>query len=188
MRLWTIQHIEVYESLKRDKVFYADPEKSECLKMNHFKTAYEWMILQMKEKIGAPPSNVKTPIWAWHTYNWACGKNIVNSNEFDIGRTNMVCIELEIPDNDVLLSDEEAWHFVLSDLFIPKATSEDEAEKQNQEYESCSKIEKENMKLISWNNIFDIESFNNGQFWNGRYVQAAFWEMKMEQVKAVTYL
>ncbi|MEW3584057.1 DUF3841 domain-containing protein, partial [[Clostridium] symbiosum] len=43
-------------------------------------------------------------------------------------RTKCVCIEFEIDDNKVLLSDFDGWHFVLSNGYYDQSGSEDEAE------------------------------------------------------------
>ena len=85
-----------------------------------------------------------------------------------------VLLEIDIPDNQVLLSDEEAWHFVLSKIYYNQsydATSWDEEDKW---FESLPTKEKNKELLKSWNKIFDLSS--------SRYIQATFCELKKEQV------
>ena len=53
MRLWTIQGIEIYEQLQRDRVAYCTkPAWSDDEK---FMKAYLWMADEMRQRIGEPP-------------------------------------------------------------------------------------------------------------------------------------
>ena len=70
MKLWTIQGIEIYKQLQRDGGAYcttpawADDEK--------FLKAYDWMVGQMRQRIGEPPiKDIKYPMWAWYQFNSA---------------------------------------------------------------------------------------------------------------------
>lgn len=112
MRLWTIQGIEIYEQLQRDEVAYctepawADDEK--------FLKAYGWMAEQMRQRIGEPPiKDIKYPMWAWYQYTSAKSKKPSRSY-LDIEEGISVYMEIEIPDNEVLLSDFSNWHNVLN--------------------------------------------------------------------------
>lgn len=73
MRLWTIQPVEVYEQLKINGIFHADPDQSGLLEFPDFQRSYEWMMSQMESSIEFKPKNVKCPIWAWHTWDWIIG-------------------------------------------------------------------------------------------------------------------
>ena len=53
MRLWTIQGIEIYEQLKRDKITYCT--KPVWVDEDNFMYAYHWMAKQMRKRIGEPP-------------------------------------------------------------------------------------------------------------------------------------
>ena len=112
MRLWTIQGIEIYKQLQRDEVAYctepawADDEK--------FLKAYDWMAEQMRQRIGEPPiKDIKYPMWAWYQYTSAKSKKPSRSY-LDIEKGISVYMEIEIPDNEVLLSDFSNWHNVLN--------------------------------------------------------------------------
>ena len=113
MKLWTLQPVEVYDSIMKDGAYRCKPELSECLTEMNFYDAYDWLVEQMKEKIGQPPQNVKYPVWAWHTTYGKHKKPDLRRMDFR-SKEPMVCLEIEKPDNEVLLSDEENWHFVLS--------------------------------------------------------------------------
>lgn len=178
MRLWTFQPERVYEILQRDGVFRCDPSLSECITECEFAQAYDWMVEQMKYRIGKPPDGVKVPIWAWHTHDWKHKKPDLRLGEFWYS-SPMLCIEIELPDEQVLLSDEEEWHFVLNNWYL----SEDEQE--SERIDALSEEEQEKIKPVSWKKIFDVRPIDNGWTRRGCYVQATFWELKKEMVVSV---
>lgn len=116
MRIWTIQPIELYNKLLDEKVIHCDFSQTPYAQDKEFKTAYEWMAAQMKNKIGKSPDGVEYPIWGWYRFKWSNSKPDLRSIEFRGFQGEMVCIELEIPDQKVLLSDEELWHLVLNNV------------------------------------------------------------------------
>lgn len=187
MRLWTIQPIEVYEQLKINGVFHADPKRSDLLAFSGFQRAYEWLVNQMETIVGPKPGDVKSPIWAWHTWDWNHRKPDLRRSEFNMFYGDMVCMELEISDDRVLLSDEEYWHHVLSDTYISSELTEDEYDEESVWYDQLPNHEQEQLKRESWKKIFDVVPFDNGWFWKGRYVQATFWELKLDQVMDVRH-
>lgn len=64
MRLWTIQPVEVWTKLVSDKVFHCDPEKSVLISdadaTLSFKEPYDWIVRQMRQRIGEEPEGVST--------------------------------------------------------------------------------------------------------------------------------
>lgn len=67
MKLWTFQHINFYNQLQETGVAYIPVVgywAKEC------PWAYEWIVAQMKERIGDPPlPEIFTPVWAWYQYD-----------------------------------------------------------------------------------------------------------------------
>lgn len=183
MIMWTIQPYSVYQQLNKNGVFYCDPSKADNLKDTDFKLAYQWMIKQMKRKISLPPQNVKTPLWAWY-----------RSSDYHHKRPDFrwvrdypdeVCIEFNIPEGQVLLSDFEAWHFVLNNWYYSSATSEKEWEQGEHWFDSLTKNKQQRVKEKSWQRIFDITPRCGEWTKNGDVVQGCFWLMKKNQVKKV---
>lgn len=187
MIVWTFQPVEVYEQLKKDGIFHSDPSKSELLDLESLQDAYKWMMTQMEKRIKPKPIGANYPIWAWHTYDWKHKKPDLRLGAFNQYRGDMICIELDIPDNCVLLSDENDWYAILNDTYCSTAMCDDEYEKESAEYEKLSKKEKEIAKRKSWEQIFRIEHIENDGYWRGRYIQATFWEIRMENVREVRF-
>ena len=102
MILWTIQPPEVYDLIMKKGYYACEADKSECLEEMGFKEAYDWLVKKMHEKIGEAPLNIKYPVWAWHTWNWNRKKPDLRCPHAQRGR-ELVCMEIEIPDEDVVL-------------------------------------------------------------------------------------
>lgn len=169
MRVWTFQSPEVYETIMTYGVHHADIERGSY----EFKNAYDWMVEQMSERIpaGKTPGY---PVWVW--YKWD-GKNIrpdLRRMEFRDREEDMYLLELEIPDNEVLLSDFDAWHAVLNDSII----SEDEAEI-DWYYDEATPEEQEKFKERNWLLVFETDDSD--------YVQGCLWEIRKENVKNAKY-
>ena len=105
MIIWTIQPYSVYQQLESKGQFYCDPEKSENLKENNFQVAYNWMIKQMKRRQILPPKDVKVPLWAWYRRDY---KHVRPDFRWVRDSEIEVCMEINIPEEKVLLSDFEA--------------------------------------------------------------------------------
>ena len=75
MILWTIQPIEVYELIQSTGVYHCDYEKSN---MEYWQEQYNWLVQEMKERVGEPPKGVSYPVWAW--YMWEGARKIILLN------------------------------------------------------------------------------------------------------------
>ena len=118
MILWTIQPLSLYDKLLERGVLHCDPKNEGFLglDMKEFRAAYDWLAGQMKSRVGLPPEGVKYPFWAWALIDGMSKKPDLSRTEFNNYIGENVVLELEISDVDVLLSDEENWHYVLDFL------------------------------------------------------------------------
>lgn len=187
MKLWTMQPVEVYNILMRDGVFRCDPAK---IPEPSFANSYDWLIKQLNKK-DEKPENVQLPIWAWFRFNGKEKKPDLRHSCYGYRGDKMVCLELEIPDDKVLLSDFDLWHFPLNnwwldDCFYPNY-GEEEHDKAHQWFKTLTKEEQIKEKEKSWEQIFNIEPFENDWILRGKYVQAVFWELRIEDIKKVQF-
>lgn len=195
MRLWTIQGVEIYEQLQRDGGAYCTtPTWGDD---DEFMRAYRWMAEQIRQRIGEPSiKDIKYPMWAWYQYNSAKSNKPPRSSH-DINEGLSVYMEIEIPDNDVLLSDFVNWHNVLNQWPITnwkrivKKTDllEKEAGKSLGFDDYPVDIRKEIVK--SWEAIFDLDRRDNEvgrKNKRNRSIQATFWMLKPENVLSVEFL
>ena len=136
----------------------------------------------MKLRIGNPPVGVEYPVWAWYSIDGKHKKPDLRSVHCRNYSGEMTCIEVEIPESDVLLSDMVDWHAVLNNLYLPRATNSEEYSAIEEWYKKLPLTEKENEKLRSWEAIFDTTYVVNDFETRGDLVQATFWELRYSQV------
>ena len=187
LKLWTMQPVEVYDILLRDGIFRCDPSK---IPEPSFANSYGWLMDQLDKKC-KKPDNVQLPIWAWFRFNKMEKKPDLRHNCYGMRGEKMVCLELDVPDEEVLLSDFDLWHHPLNnwwldDCFRPDY-NEDDYDKAHKWFDSLTKEEQKKEKEKSWHQIFNIEPFESDWILRGHYVQAIFWELKQEYVKKVQY-
>lgn len=189
MILWTIQPIDVWEEMNRLGYYVCNPKKAMYIsdKEVSFKESYDWLVSEMEKRIGKRPAGVSYPIWAWHTRDWKYKKPDLRQAGYDTPGTKCVCIEFEIPDNQVVLSDYDTWHFILNDWYFDNSKNEEEWESKHKYYDSLCPEKKLEKKLKSWQNVFNISPYSSDWFCRGRYIQATFWILKLSQVRKVQF-
>ena len=187
MILWTIQPEKVYDLILSKGVYRCE----ESLMVNTekpFKVSYKWLIKQMKRRLGNPPAGVKYPVWAWYQWEGRRKKPDLRQERWSCGweGEKFVCMEIDIPDENVLLSDFDSWSLILSDALIP-ITKEENSEYLDYEkyYESLSPKEKKVFKEKNWELVFDLTPIHNDWTIRGDSIQATFWELQKEQIRKV---
>lgn len=139
----------------------------------------------MEERVGAPPEGVKYPLWAWHTIYGKQQEPDLRKSMFRKYEDPRVCIELDIPDDKVLLTDYDTWLEVLNDEYIDFALSEEDYKLERANYEALTAEEQLEAKIRSWERAFGILPYQNNWRRIGFFVQACFWEIRPEHVKTV---
>ena len=154
--------------------------------MKYYQDTYDWLVEQMISKIGDPPDCVKYPVWAWYKDGKKYKPDLRNAR-FGYGKKGdkYACIEIEVPDEDVVLSDFDNWIVILNDGLISETEEEDEIIEKT--YNSLSEEEKKIMKSENWRRVFDISPFNNGWDVRGEYIQATFWMLKKDYIRGVRF-
>ncbi|MBU5255781.1 DUF3841 domain-containing protein [Tissierella praeacuta] len=98
----------------------------------------------------------------------------------------MACIELEIPDNNVLLSNFDLWYYVLNNWYIGDSINEEELDAEWEWLDELSSQEKQDVIEKSWDKIFSIKKpLNNGFNSSGKYIQGTSWKLKLNEVRKV---
>ena len=185
MLLWTAQTIEAYNTLIHSGAYRCD--ESKIIDFEWWKPAYDWIAQMMKEQIGDPPKGVKYPVWLW--YRWK-GKNkkpdLRAHRSFGEKGTKLMLIEVEIPDNKVVLSDFDNWHSVLNGTYsYTQTTNEKEFDEVYEWLQSLPEEQHTQEIRHSWESIFDISIWDTDFSRNGVWVQATVWELKKEYIRKV---
>lgn len=184
MILWTSQEEAVYNELLKTGVYRCDLNLSP---MKDCRKQYDWLVRQMKQRIGPPPEQVTYPVWALYQQDGKHRKPDLRRERWAVGCNGerFACLEIEIPDRDVLLSDFDAWCMLLSDFLI--SDTEQEGCCLEAQYEALSPSEKRRMKEKNRERVFDLSPLNNGWARRGYEIQATFWELRLEQVRDVRF-
>ena len=120
MVLWTVQPTTVVEELEKEGVYRCNPQKAPCLSDGSFTNAYRWLVKQMYTIIGNSPKGINYPVWAWYITDKKHQRPDMRKSAFRVFEPSCL-IELEVPDNEVLLTDYNAWHCVLNNDLNYKA-------------------------------------------------------------------
>ena len=185
VKLWTMQTRDVGESLQRTGVYRTDTAL--CWMAEELPHAYSWLAREMTKRVGPPPQGVDYPVWAWYMQNGRHKKPDLRSERwcYGPGDEDYCCIELEIVPQRVLLSDFDVWHGVLNNGLISDTEEEDVALEAF--HASLSDEEKTAYKEKNWERVFDISPLSNNWTTRGEWVQATFWELRREDVRAVRF-
>ena len=173
MIITTIQPQEVYNICK-EKPFYTDITRSEYYDWKEFIEAYNWLSSVMKTKI-KKPFQAQYPIWGWYRYN---GKYKLDLRQHThLYPPNYYAITLDIPDDQVLLSDYESWHAVLNKFVLHDLDDEENFDKNDDYYDKLKESDPNKYNEImvqSWYHIFDLKP---NVFSSGTEIQATFWKI-----------
>ena len=157
--------------------------------------SYLWLANQMDKRIGGRPHHTAVPFWGWYQFRDANHKkpDLRVRCHLDAG-TKGVRMELEIPDNEVVLSDFDIWCQILNKDYIP--TSEKDYDNF---YEMTDKwglygfkhwpktYQKRAEK--SWQRVFDMNFYakNFSCPRDSKVIQATFWKISVAQIRDLTF-
>lgn len=186
MKILTIQPLSIVSRLEKGEIVY--PNDDVILEKNDdsFISAYKWMVDKMDENC-IKGKMTEFPFWGWYIYDNKKGSDILSCEDLDIkgyGKNSCVIL-LSLDDDEVLLSEFNLWHCVLNNGFCVNAKTESEFDKMYEWYENLTSKEMNEEKLKSWNNIFNIEPFENDFCSNGKYIQGTFWSINPNNVISI---
>ena len=162
-----------------------------------FTDAYNYMSMQMKKRIGEPPEGVVFPIWAWHSWDGQRKRPDVRRHDFRsfLCYNSTFLMEIEIPDEQVLLSDKYQWNAVVSKYIcsdyeinlknVDEKVEDEIIKKSDQEIdwlESLPETQRNEIIHKSWEKAFDVFPLQKSPCYSTQWIQATFWELRIDQV------
>ena len=182
---WTIQDMAAWERLQRTGVLRGDGRRVPA----YYRYAYRWMSDQMRLRLS--PYHARFPLWGWSHWQGIkqCRPDLRASGHLAKGLPG-VRIELELPEDSVLLSDFDSWHCVLNHCYLSINEQEDESFVRELERAGVEQTwpypEPFHLRVVSsWQYIFDLEA--GDVEWRGslseRSIQATFWELTIPQIR-----
>lgn len=124
--------------------------------------AYEWLISQMRRRIGREPAGVSAPYWAW------LFREDAPLEVYDKAWAGYVKLMLDVEDSRVLVSSHDDWHCVLNDsvVLLPEEKDLDYEERREAERKYWSN------HRATWPRIFDMKNYDDAWAF-----QVTFWEL-----------
>lgn len=165
MLVYTIQHIEVFKTLKKQG-FYKTNEKFIC--EESFLFAYNWLNTQAKKRI--PSWGTNRPIWVWEKRPDLRGSRFIYDSQSP-KKQKFVLLTLEVPDSHILFSEFELWHSVLNHVPVPYSGRDSQRlDKILKPYENLSleKYPKKAKKIVldTWPRILKTSDNDFSKFTN----------------------
>ena len=194
MKVYTIQSIDFWKTLMRDGIVYCNQESYWC---QNFRLQYDWMAEQMRKRIGEPPlPEIKYPVWVWQQFNSKKAPTPkMSPKEINPEENEAVMMELEVPDNEVLLSNLNLWMLPLNSWAISSKRENKMLYQELGEYEKthgkCFTMTEYppaiRQKIIdSWVRVFDLDTFDpyrSSHIRKNRSIQGTIWYLRKEWVK-----
>ena len=184
MILWTIQPLEVYKQIQEIGVYHCDFEKSF---LNDCRDQYDWLVRQMKRRIGDPPEGVSYPVWAWYMWEGVRKKPDLRRERWGNGwkGERFACMEIDVPEDKVVLSDFDSWSIILLHGLL--SDSEEENTRLEDEYNSLPEEQKKTYRDRNWERAFELSYVDNDWVHRGDSIQATFWELRKEDIRRVRF-
>lgn len=184
MILWTIQPFEVYKLIQQTGVYHCDFSRS---MLSDYGEQYDWLVQAMKARIGDPPEGVSYPVWAWYMWEGVRKKPDLRRERWGNGwkGDRFACMEIDIPEENVVLSDFDSWSIILLHGLL--SDSEEEDIKLENEYNSLLEENKKDYRDKNWERAFDLSYVDNDWVHRGDSIQATFWELRKEDIQKVWF-
>ena len=195
MLLYTFISKQEYKELKKEGFLICNHSTKEAKRhIYDWRMAYDFMANKLEQKYSKDhfPYDIKYPRWAY--YMWEGKRNLSNMNKLMETETGYFLV-INIPKEQVLLSDFDNWHYCLNKWYLPKSEQdfnifEEMCDKHKINYTHLFDIDNpseyeqnlQNMVISSWDNIFDLEFPNMVVEGNERSVQACFWVLYDNQI------
>ena len=177
MTIYTIHPIELYNKLTLEKRLVNDGKYFDDFTCDVFLPHYEWMANQMLLRGIKKSEDTKYPFWGWYKYSSKKAKPDLRNAGLHKRGTECVCLQLELPDEKILLSNFDTWHNILNNH--PIFPEDEDFDNQYQKYESLPSKEQEFFKLQTWEKVFT--DFADSP------IQATFWELCIDDAVNVKY-
>ncbi len=186
MKLWSIQNAKVLEDIvQTGRHVIADFTQTMWTAEERYpQEAYDWLAEEMRQRIAPPPLGVSYPIWAWHTCTGKRKAPDMRKRDWAISGTAIVRLTLDVPEQEVLLSDFDLWHYPLNHWYL-STTEEEDARVQ-----TWSKQRQERSIQKSWQHIYDLTSEDEGFLFGkqeNRCIQACFWTLNAHDILSVEH-
>ena len=138
MKYYTVQNIKAWNKAKEDGYLTGNKDYA----IEEFQRYYQWMMKQMSKRLNN--YNNEYPVWLWLSLEHVHIDSLLDDD--------YVLLEVEVSEDQVLLSNFDAWHIILNDGYFA-----DDTEGVNQEEDWETLFDED--KLKEWEFTFDDEDY-----------------------------
>ena len=194
MTLWTIQSLPAWQELQ-ETGFLRASRHNIC--EHPWRSAYRWMTDQMHLRIGPPPEDDCTPIWAWYQWDGSTKRPDLRSRGHLPPGEPGVRIEFNCSHDAALLSDVSLWHFGRNYSYLPASEADSERFESELTARRLSFYDQKPLpdhayhrRIVgSWERIFDLEwcEPDLSEPREQKSIQATLWELTLQQVTECQY-
>jgi hypothetical protein len=192
MILWTILDQAALDALNKNGILKGDWRRA----IKEFINPYKWMAEQMVRR--GIMDEPKSFLWAWHTYGKSKRPDFRTYGfKRQLAYSKVLYrVELDVPDERVLLSDYDLWHSILNGFAVTLNEKEDDkfypenAERKAYDWIFPSAMPEEDVKK-TWERIFDLDIYTSKEAdpkWIGsdiQYIQACTPVFKLDWVRKI---
>lgn len=199
MKSWSIQSTEAFATLNRDGVLYCDSPRT-ALYLDEpdndiFSRSYAWMTVQMEKRMRVPrPEPANYPLWVWVQVGSYRKEFHPSSDEYEHGKS--VLLTLDVPEDEILLSDFDIWHCVLNEFStgtdrmmerrLNRFLDENGVHTKLKDYPP----ELREYVVSSWERVFDLDRRDRDfpTMRRNRNIQGTMWQIRSEWVSGYRML
>ena len=149
-----------------------------------FRSAYAWMARKLAEKV-PPPDDVIHPVWAWYRASGLRKHRPDLRQRWGETGQETALVEFTLPEEAVLLSDYDTWHFPLNGWFLGRTEAEQAAF--DREEPHLDPLARKARVEASWDAVLDgcalDEDFHGAR--DERRIQAVAWEIPGHRIRSV---
>ncbi|CAH2212725.1 DUF3841 domain-containing protein [Tepidibacter aestuarii] len=185
IKLWTRQHKNILDDLEENGIYRVKEEyikqKLDTITPFYLKI-YKWYAKE-GSKIVEKPKEVNYPIW------------LSTTNDLMLQPTeDTVVLELEVDKENVIITDQEKWGYVVNYWYIP-LDREDER-KHNEELKKYGISDESELFMSDKGNFYPLLRDKTKKSWNRLFdnnirlcelTQATLWEIKKEWIVNIVY-
>ena len=181
MKFWTVRLASELNSLNEQRILVTDSAKPDSNRLK----AYDWMASQLRLRVGHPPDKIVYPIWVWRFFNGTKNPRPDLRTKCLLPKgTAGVLLELDLPEEQVLLSNFDAWHAVLNNHHHSLNDAEYEKNEALAAVKGRNHPDLVMLKEASWQRIFDLSLIPDPSTYA---VQGVVWQVQIESIKKTTF-
>lgn len=175
MILYLIIHKNVADSMEKGYVYNFLRDDDE---LQEIKVGYDYLGKKLRQQVGFPPIKDAKPLVAWYKYYGKC-QPPEKDNFIVTDASDLICLEIEVPDDKVVLVDVLAYTSLMVGEYIPYSNTLEEIEDELQAYYNMGVVRRAYETRKSWKQVFDVK--------NSEFIFGVFWDIDPSSIREIIW-